>query len=144
MIPVTWCALFVLWCVVSSAVDLATRRLPNLLTGVGAAGLIGWAVIGDEYGATFAGAGALFGCYLVVHLAVPRAFGAGDVKLAFTVGGVAGQFGVDAWAMAAVTAPLLTGAAGMACVLAGRRHVAVPHGPAMCAATLLAITVAPT
>ena len=60
--------------------------------------------------------------------------GAGDVKLALGLGALAGAFGVDAWILAALGAPLLTALWG----LLSRRRV-LPHGPAMCAATALAV-----
>ena len=40
-----------------------------------------------------AGAAALAGLYLLVHLVAPAAMGAGDVKLAIGLGGLAGCFG---------------------------------------------------
>ena len=69
--------------------------------------------------------------YVVVHLVAPRsAMGAGDVKLAIGVGALTGAFGVDAWMLAAVAAPLLTvlWAIGTA---AWRAERTVPHGPSM-------------
>ena len=84
------------------------------------------------------GAIGLAGVYLIVHLISPASMGAGDVKLAAGVGGLTGAFGFDVWALAAVTAPLLT--AVWACVTVIRRSgTAVPHGPSMCLATGAAI-----
>jgi leader peptidase (prepilin peptidase)/N-methyltransferase len=53
------------------------------------------------------------------------------------VGALAGAFGPDVWLLAALGAPVLTAAAGL---LARRR--ALPHGPAMCAATAAAVALA--
>ncbi len=61
--------------------------------------------------------------------------GAGDVKLALALGGLTGAFGADVWALAALAAPLLTALVG----LARRRGGPVPHGPAMCLASLAAL-----
>lgn len=130
---------FVSWCVCLSCIDLMSRRLPNSLTGAGAAAIVVYSGVVGAVPAMLAGAVALFGCYLAVHLAAPRALGAGDVKLAWSLGGVTGMTGVDAWAVAAVAAPLLTGLCGLALSAAGRSRTPVPHGPAMCAATLLAL-----
>ena len=63
--------------------------------------------------------------------------GAGDVKLALGLGGLAGAFGMAVWAVAAVGAPLLTAGWG----LLSRRRV-LPHGPAMCAATAVVVALA--
>ena len=63
-------------------------------------------------GARRTGAGrrrrSLAALYLVVHLVAPAGMGAGDVKLAIGVGALTGAFGLDAWMLAAVAAPLLT------------------------------------
>ena len=82
-----------------------------------------------------AGAAALAGVYLLVHLVAPAAMGAGDVKLAIGLGGLTGCFGVDVWFLAALAAPLLT-----ALVRRWSRGGArtVPHGPSMCLATAAA------
>ena len=64
--------------------------------------------------------------------------GAGDVKLALGVGALTGAFGVDAWVLAAVAAPLLTALWGWSS--SGRPGGAtVPHGPSMCVATAAAV-----
>ena len=85
-----------------------------------------------------AGAAALTGVYLLVHLMAPAALGAGDVKLAIGLGGLAGCFGVEVWLLAALAAPLLTALCGW--ILRGARTV--PHGPSMCLATVGAAAVA--
>jgi leader peptidase (prepilin peptidase) / N-methyltransferase len=71
-----------------------------------------------------------------VHLAAPAAMGAGDVKLAMGLGGLAGCFGVGVWFLAALAAPLLTALWGVAVLPRGVRTV--PHGPSMCVATAAA------
>ena len=63
--------------------------------------------------------------------------GAGDVKLAIGIGALTGSFGIDAWALAALGAPLLT--AVWAIVAVVRRSAStVPHGPSMCLAAAAA------
>ncbi|WP_338892485.1 A24 family peptidase [Rhodococcus sovatensis] len=136
--------LFSMWCVWLSWIDVVSRRLPNALTGIGAVSLLAYSYAIDAALAALSGAVLLSCCYLAVHLCLPAAFGAGDVKLAFTLGGVAALAGTDAWVAAALIAPLLTGAAGIALMATGRGNATVPHGPSMCAATLLASAVVPT
>ncbi|OBK78197.1 prepilin peptidase [Mycobacterium sp. 1274761.0] len=127
------------WLAALSVYDLRQRRLPNWLTVPGGVVVLAVAAAAGRGVPALAGAVALAGLYLVVHLLAPSAMGAGDVKLAAGVGGLAGAFGYDVWLLAAVTAPLLT--AGVACVaLVRRAERAVPHGPSMCVATLAALT----
>jgi leader peptidase (prepilin peptidase)/N-methyltransferase len=83
--------------------------------------------------------------YLAVHVVMPAGLGAGDVKLALGVGAFTGAFGVDAWVLAALAAPLLT-ATWAVLVVVGRRPApgpdarpAVPHGPSMCVSALAAV-----
>ena len=125
------------WTVALSVIDLRQRRLPNVLTLSGAAVItIGAAVAGRGAPALLGGL-ALGGLYLIVHLVAPSGMGAGDVKLALGVGALTGALGVGAWTLAALGAPLLTALAGVAAVLRGR-GAALPHGPAMCVASLAA------
>jgi leader peptidase (prepilin peptidase)/N-methyltransferase len=70
----------------------------------------------------------------LVHLAAPAAMGAGDVKLAIGLGGLAGCFGVGVWFLAALVAPLLTALLALG-ARAGSGALTVPHGPSMCVAT---------
>jgi leader peptidase (prepilin peptidase)/N-methyltransferase len=114
-----------LWMGLLSAYDIRERRLPNVLTLPGAAAIL---LIGGL--PALAGAAALTGLYLLVHLVAPTGMGAGDVKLAIGLGGLAGCCGVQVWFLAALAAPLLT---ALCAVLSGVR--AVPHGPSMCLAT---------
>ncbi|OBA76840.1 type IV prepilin leader peptidase [Mycobacterium sp. 1554424.7] len=125
-----------LWMAALSAYDVRSRRLPNLLTLPGAAVILLAAAMGGRGMPALAGAVALAGAYLLVHLAAPAAMGAGDVKLAAGLGGLAGCFGPDVWFLAALTAPLLTALAGVVAWRRGARTV--PHGPSMCLATAAA------
>ncbi|MFI9404618.1 prepilin peptidase [Nocardia sp. NPDC052316] len=109
------------WCVVLSVIDFRQRRLPNSLTGGGAVAVFGYALSTTQCTAAVLGAVLLAVPYLLVHLALPAAFGAGDVKLAVGLGAAAALGGGQAWVQAAVAAPLLTGCAGIAAV--GLRRV---------------------
>lgn len=160
-------SLLVLWCCALSVSDIRARRLPNSLTGWGAVAVLGYAFAGGRFGAAAAGSVLLAVPYLLVHLARPAAFGAGDVKLAVGLGAATGMGGGSVWVWAALTAPLLTGFVGAGVLAArwasDRRRTGdpgtrrpggipsyrarspddpaptVPHGPSMCAATVVAL-----
>lgn len=125
------------WLTALSCYDLSQRRLPNALTLSGAAAILPAATVCGRGPQAFAGAVALTAVYLLVHLAAPRAMGAGDVKLAIGVGGLTGGFGPEVWFLAAIAAPLLTALVGVAALARGVHTV--PHGPSMCLATVAAI-----
>jgi leader peptidase (prepilin peptidase)/N-methyltransferase len=126
-------SLVLVWLAALSCYDVRQRRLPNALTLPGAAVILLAATVAGRGVAALAGAVALAAVYLLVHLLAPAAMGAGDVKLAFGLGGLAGCFGVEVWFLAAVAAPLLTALLGVAGRLRGA--ATVPHGPSMCLAT---------
>ncbi|MEW1931019.1 A24 family peptidase [Rhodococcus sp. NPDC079359] len=125
------------WFAALSAVDLQRRRLPNALTVPGALVVTIALVLTGSPGALLGGA-LLFAIYLVVHLLAPAAFGAGDVKLAWSVGSIACVGGGGGWAIAALSAPVATAVVGSIAAALGHRRARIPHGPSMCAATLLA------
>ncbi|NKZ09688.1 prepilin peptidase [Mycolicibacterium septicum DSM 44393] len=125
------------WLLVLSGYDIAERRLPNWLTLPGALLVLVGAAAASRGPAALAGAAALSGLYLAVHLISPRAMGGGDVKLAVGLGAMTGAFGVDVWLLAALAAPLLT--AGLAFGAAVRGIRTVPHGPSMCTASAVAV-----
>lgn len=126
-----------LWMGALSGYDIRQRRLPNWLTLPGAGAILLAAAVAGRGLPALAGAAALAGTYLLVHLAAPAGMGAGDVKLAIGLGGLAGCFGAGVWFLAALGAPLLTALCG---VVAGWRGVrTVPHGPSMCLATGLVL-----
>ena len=125
----------VCWAIALSGVDLRERRLPSALTIPGAVVIpVGAAVAGRGLPALLGGLG-LAALYLLVHLVAPAAMGAGDVKLALGLGALTAAFGIGVWALAALGAPVLTTVAG----LVRRRGGAIPHGPAMCLASLVAV-----
>jgi len=125
------------WLTLLSGYDIRQRRLPNWLTLPAALLVPAVAAAVGRGPAALAGAAALTGIYLFVHLIAPAGLGAGDVKLAVALGALTGSFGADVWLLAALTAPLLTGLWGLFVVTAGRERT-VPHGPSMCLASALA------
>ena len=134
-------AAVVAWAVALSVIDLTRRRLPNILTLPGAAAiLIGCALFGRGPAALL-GAVALGTVYLAVHLVDPAGMGGGDVKLAVGLGALTGALGTPVWLLAALGAPLLTAVAGTIAALRARGR-GIPHGPSMCAASLLAAALA--
>ncbi len=129
------------WALALSVIDIRRRRLPNVATLAGAAVILTGSMVCGRGDAGLLGALTLSALYLVVHLADPRSMGAGDVKLALGLGALAGSFGTAVWVLAAIGAPLLTAALGIASVARGRGGT-VPHGPSMCAASLAAVALA--
>ena len=128
-------ALVLAWLAMLSVYDVRERRLPNLLTLPGAGAILLAAAVAGRGLPALAGAAALAGLYLLVHLVAPAGMGAGDVKLAIGVGGLTGCFGAGVWFVAALAAPLLTALWGL---LRGAHPV--PHGPSMCVATAGAVS----
>jgi leader peptidase (prepilin peptidase)/N-methyltransferase len=129
------------WLAALSFYDIRERRLPNWLTMPGAAIVLAIAAVHGRAVPAMLGAVALFAVYVVVHVVSPAAMGAGDVKLAISIGALTGTFGLDVWILAALGAPLLT--AGWAVVAALRRSgPTVPHGPSMCLAAVTATSLA--
>lgn len=125
------------WLIALSGYDLRQRRLPNWLTVPGAALILVGAALMGRGAAALAGAAALSGLYLVVHLVSPRSLGGGDVKLAVGLGALTGMFGADVWWLAALGAPLLTALVAIGAVVRGATTVA--HGPSMCLASAAAV-----
>jgi leader peptidase (prepilin peptidase) / N-methyltransferase len=123
------------WLIALSAFDITQRRLPNVLTIPGGVAVLCGAAIADRAWPALAGAAVLTAVYLLVHLVAPAGLGAGDVKLAPGIGALAGAFGAQAWAVAALGAPMLTGVWALVAVACGRSGP-VPHGPAMCLAAV--------
>ncbi|MGV8874205.1 MAG: prepilin peptidase [Rhodococcus sp. (in: high G+C Gram-positive bacteria)] len=128
---ITW------WFAALSAVDLRRHRLPNGLTIPGAI-VVTVALVSTGSAFALRGGALLFVIYLLVHLAAPAAFGAGDVKLAWSVGSIASLGGGEGWAIAALSAPLATAVVGSVVAAFGHGRAHIAHGPSMCAATLLA------
>ncbi|RAU96303.1 prepilin peptidase [Mycobacterium colombiense] len=130
------------WLAALSGYDIRERRLPNALTLTGAATILAAAALAGRGAPALAGTGALTATYLVVHCASRGAMGAGDVKLALGLGALTGCFGVGAWFLAALGAPLLTAAFGMVARLPRCGTATVPHGPSMCLASAAGVGLA--
>lgn len=130
------------------AVDLVHRRLPDALTWpayalVGGALGLAAAMSADPalLAAALAGAVVFGGAHLVVHLVAPHSLGAGDVKLAGSVGAALGAVGWPALAVAACLAAMVT-LAFAACATLARTRVwsgGVPHGPGLLTATWMVV-----
>ena len=138
--------------VAAAAVDVLHHRLPDALTLPALpAALVLLLPLGPAAvlrGA--AGAAVATAAYAAVHVAAPRAMGAGDVKLAGPLGAVLAAAGWPALMLAALAAALLTGGIALVAVLLSgldKRRGAVPHGPSMLGAgwlvTLMAAAAPP-
>ncbi|MGY4099192.1 prepilin peptidase [Nocardia sp. R16R-3T] len=146
MSPIAF-ALLVAWCSVLAFCDIRQRRLPNALTTSGAVIIFGYALFTTQFTAAVVGAVLLAMPYLLVHLIAPGTLGAGDVKLAVGLGAVAALGGAQVWVWAALAAPVLTATVGLAVlahwwIRSGTDRAgphALPHGPAMCLATVLSL-----
>ncbi|HEX9337546.1 MAG TPA: prepilin peptidase [Pseudonocardiaceae bacterium] len=122
-----------------ASADLARCRLPDALT-LPAYPMLGLAVglaavaSSDPALGLRALAGVLLfgGAHAVVHLIAPRALGAGDVKLAGSLGAVLGAVGWPALAVAAALAAVVT-----LVIATARRATVAPHGPGLLLATWL-------
>lgn len=137
--------------VAAGSVDLLRRRLPDALTlpAVPSALLLVTPLGPACVVRAIAGAAVLFGAHLLLRVAVPAAMGAGDVKLAASLGAALGAVSFPALVAWAVLAAALTACAVAATALLahpGRVRAArpwpataVPHGPAMLAAGWLVV-----
>lgn len=126
--------------------DLRHSRLPDTLTltaypALGTAvAVAAFAGPGAGMALRAAGAAVLFGAlHALVRWWSPAALGAGDVKLAGSLGGVLGASGWAALPVAACVAALCSGLLAGGAALARRTdwHRGVPHGPGLLTATLL-------
>jgi len=127
------------WMLTLSVYDIRQRLLPNALTVPGAVAVLVVAAGTGRGMPAVAGAAALALVYLAVHVVMPAGLGAGDVKLALGVGALTGAFGLDAWVLAALAAPLLTALWVLLAAVVRRRQATVPHGPSMCVSALAAV-----
>jgi leader peptidase (prepilin peptidase) / N-methyltransferase len=121
--------------VAAGCVDLRHHRLPDALTlpalPVALALLLPLGAAAVARGAL--GAAVALGAHGALHLALPRAMGAGDVKLAGALGAVLAASSWPALVLAAALAAVFTGVAVVAGLAGGRlrRGAGVPHGPSM-------------
>jgi leader peptidase (prepilin peptidase) / N-methyltransferase len=131
-------------------VDLATRRLPDLLTGaayaVTAVFLLLAAATGGDWsrlGRALLGGAAFAGFGLMLFLVSPGGFGPGDVKLAAALGTALAWFGWPALFGGALAGFLLGAGYGVALLVVGHagRKSQIPFGPFMIAGAFLVMLV---
>jgi leader peptidase (prepilin peptidase)/N-methyltransferase len=131
-----------------SGIDLATRRLPDVLVlpayPVLAVLLAAAAAVSGDWGALLRavlGAAVLFGFFFALALVSPRSMGFGDVKLAGVLGLVLGYFSWWTLAVGAFAGFLLGAVVGVGLMASGSagRKTAIPFGPFMVAGALLAL-----
>jgi leader peptidase (prepilin peptidase) / N-methyltransferase len=129
----------------AACVDLAVRRLPDVLTlpmAAAAAALLGVAALlpradGSWLRALLGGA-ALSAFYLVQFLISPRLMGFGDVKLGLCLGLALGWYGWGALVAGTFLTWLLGALAGLPRLLR-RRAATLPFGPFMLVGAVLAV-----
>jgi leader peptidase (prepilin peptidase)/N-methyltransferase len=134
-----------------AAIDLAVRRLPNLLVlpayPVIAVLLAGAGAVQQDWSSVLrAGLGglALFLFFFALATIHPQGMGFGDVKLAGVVGLVLGYLSWSALLVGAFAAFFLGAVVGIVVIVAGTdgRKTALPFGPFMVVGALLALWVA--
>ncbi len=134
--PVWWLPVPVLltaFAVPLALADFKYRRLPDVLTlsaypAFAAAMAVAAGGGGPEIAVRAAGGAVVFGgAHALVHLLSPASLGAGDVKLAGSLGAVLAATGWPSVLLGAVLAALLSAALAAG----GRRSAAAPHGPGL-------------
>lgn len=135
--------------VLLAVIDIAVKRLPNVLTlpsyPIGIA-LLAASVPVTPHGAArlahaLTGMAVLWAVYFVQHFAAPRAMGGGDVKLAGVLGLYLGWLGEAAWVTGVVAGFLYGGVYSVTWLLLGRasRKDELPYGPFMLAGALTGV-----
>jgi leader peptidase (prepilin peptidase) / N-methyltransferase len=129
-------------------IDIDVKRLPDrivLPSYAVVAALLTVAAAGDHDWWPLAraaiGAASLFAFYFVIAFAYPAGMGLGDVKLAGVLGALMGYLSWSAPIVATFGAFLLGAVVGLALIVArrGGRKTAIPFGPFMIAAALIAV-----
>lgn len=133
-------------------IDVDCKRLPNALTlpsyPVLAALLAVGAVLGSDSGElvrALLGGAAMYAVYFALCFAYPAGMGFGDVKLAGVLGMATAWLGWGAWTVGLFLGFLLGGVFGLAIIglRRGGRKTAVPFGPFMLLAALIAVLAGP-
>ncbi|MEI6374338.1 MAG: prepilin peptidase [Actinomycetes bacterium] len=134
-----------------AAIDLDTRRLPNVITlpsyPVAVALLVLPAVLDGrwpDFGRALAAGVILFAFYFLLAFIYPAGMGFGDVKLSGLVGIYLGWLGWGALIVGGFLGFALGAIVGVALMVRGRagRKTALPYGPFMLLGALIAIFVA--
>ncbi len=136
--------------VVLSVVDVAERRLPDVLVWptaavvtllLVAASLAGGRPLGAV--GTAVGAIALFAVYLVLALIARGGIGMGDVKLAAACGAALGFLGLRTWLVGLAAGFLLNGLAAVVALALRRTTLrgSIPFGPSMIAGVFVAMAI---
>jgi len=133
-------------------IDLDCKRLPDALTlpsyPVAVVLLGGAALLGSDSGElvrALLGGLAMYAVYFALRFAYPAGMGFGDVKLAGVLGLYTAWLGWGAWAVGLFLGFLLGGVFGIGLIVLrkGSRKTAVPFGPFMLLAVLLAVLAGP-
>ncbi len=134
----------------AALVDLAVRRVPNVLTLSSYIGVVAFLAVQTASGHDWAGLlKAVIGgiglavFYLVLAVASRGGLGLGDVKLAAGLGTALSWIGITALVAGTVLGLLLAGATGLAAILMGRLrwHQQFPFGPCLVLGALLILLV---
>lgn len=129
-------------------IDVAVKRLPDVFTLpsyiVGTVLLGGAVLFGARpanLGYALVGMAALWALYAAQRLALPRAMGGGDVKLAGVLGLYLGWLGVSAWWLGVLAGFVVGGlyATVLLVIRRGDRWTEMPFGPFMLAGALIGI-----
>jgi leader peptidase (prepilin peptidase)/N-methyltransferase len=143
-LPVRWMPVLLAlgwFAVAAAAVDVVHHRLPDALTlpALPVALLLLAPLGGDVVVRGLIGATIAVSAHAAVHLLAPAAMGAGDVKLAGSLGAVLAAASWAALLLAGVLAAVLSAALAVVLTLIrhGRRATALPHGPSMLVAAWL-------
>jgi leader peptidase (prepilin peptidase)/N-methyltransferase len=122
-----------------AAIDIATRRLPNLITLPGSALALGLrAAVERSHLAEVAIAGAVaFAVFYAIALALRGGFGMGDVKLASMLGFLLGSQALGALALGVVAGGLWS--AGLLATRRAGLRTTFAYGPFLCLGGAVAI-----
>jgi leader peptidase (prepilin peptidase) / N-methyltransferase len=142
---------FTAMAVALTVIDLDCYRLPNAIVLPSYPVLAVLLVVGAAWQRDYSvviraiiGCLALFGGYFAISAIYPEGMGFGDVKLAGLIGGMLACLSYSALLIGAFGAFVLGGIAGIAVILSakGNRKTALPFGPFMLSAAILALFVA--
>ncbi len=122
--------------VVAAAVDLRSRRIPNLIVVPGLFALLAAASWRGELGSATAGLGLATAAGILARVLARGGFGMGDVKLLAYGGAAVGPAGVGV--LLAGTA-VVGGIAGLVALARSGRGSLLPYGPAITVGIALAL-----